>query len=230
MENLKLFEEFLFEDRVESLRMKAGVNQFEWEAMRANPENPSDFKKYAKYYDSDGTRNFVSKTIHFVCEMFGDGKNLYTFMLRLAAAESCYGLNPATYSRPNQTKGIFQLDKASALKRIGYQGVPIDGNEDVQKKLNALRAKVKSGIGLDWSQIPYSSLSKPLYNAIACRMYLEVKMRDYKFNKATNTITSVYQGIPFDINGQANWWKNRYNTAAGAGSPAHFKNPQCNMS
>lgn len=234
MDNLKLFEEFsqerLFEDRVNSIRMKLGINEFEWNAMRANPENSADYKKYIKYYNSDQTKAFVDKVIGAVCDIFGDGKNMKSFMLRLVAAESCYGTNPGTYGRPGVTKGMFQLDKNSALKTIGYSGVQIDGNEEIKKNLGKLRTKVKTSLGLDWSQVPYASLAKPLYNAIACRMYIEVKLRDYNYNKATNTITTVYKGIPYDLAGQAKWWKTRYNTSAGAGTEAHFKNPSgCNL-
>lgn len=233
MKNIQLFEEFsaekVFEDRIPSIRLKANVNGIEWEAMRANPENAAEKKKYAKYLGGELSKQFVEKIAAVVCDIFGDGANMKNFLIRLAAAESCYGTNPGTYSRPAQTKGIFQLDKASSLKTIGYQGVPIDGNEEIKKNLNKLRSKVKAATGLDWSQVPYSSLSKPLYNAIACRMYIEVKMRDYNYNKKTNTITTVYKGIPSDLAGQAKWWKERYNSSSGAGSEAHFKNPNCNI-
>ena len=234
MNNIKLFEEFssekLFEDRINSIKMKAGISELEWNAMRANPENSADYKKYTKYYNSDQTKAFVEKIVSAVCYIFGDGKNMKSFMVRLSAAESCYGTNPGTYGRPGVTKGIFQLDKNSALKTIGYSGVSIDGNEEIKKNLEKLRANVKIALGLDWSQVPYASLAKPLYNAISCRMYIEVKLRDYNFNKSTNTITTVYKGIPYDLAGQAKWWKTRYNTTAGAGTESHFKNPQgCNL-
>ncbi len=233
MKNIQLFEEFsaekLFEDRIESIRMKAGVNSLEWAAMRANPESAAEKKKHAKYLGGELSKQFVEKVAQVVCDIFGDGKNMKTFLIRLAAAESCYGTNPNTYSRPGATKGIFQLDKASSLKTIGYQGVPIEGNAEIQKNLNRLRTKVKSSISLDWSQVPYSSLAKPLYNAIACRMYIEVKLRDYNYNKKTGVITVVYNGIPFDLAGQAKWWKTRYNTGSGAGTEAHFKNPDCSL-
>lgn len=234
MNNIKLFEEFssekLFENRVDAIKIKAGINEFEWNAMRANPEIVVSYKKHIKYYNSDTTKDFVKKIVSAVCDIFGDGKNMKSFLISLAAAESCYGTNPGTYARPGVTKGIFQLDKNSALKTIGYSGFPIDGNEEIKKNLEKLRLKLKNALGLDWSQIPYSSLAKPLYNAIACRMYIEVKLRDYNFNKATNSITTVYKAIPPDLAGQAKWWKNRYNTAAGAGTEAHFKNPPgCNF-
>ena len=100
MKNIQLFEEFsaekLFEDRIESIRMKAGVNSLEWAAMRANPESAAEKKKHAKYLGGELSKQFVEKVAQVVCDIFGDGKNMKTFLIRLAAAESCYGTNPNT--------------------------------------------------------------------------------------------------------------------------------------
>ena len=229
MNNLKSFTNFtsknLNESNIEAIKKSKKVSQEEWEAMRANPENSKDRKKYADYYTGDKAVDLVGKAIDIVAEIFGDGENIKTFMKRLSAVESCYGTNPGTYSRPASTKGIFQLDKGSSLKTIGYQGQNPQGNSAIKKSIENAKSKISRDLGLNWDMVPYDSLSKPLYNALACRIFLEVRMKDYKYDKSTNKITSIDKKIPSDLSGQAKWWKDRYNTSSGAGTEAKFKNP-----
>lgn len=229
MENLKSFLSFvennINESNVDSIKTSAGVSDNEWDAMRANPENSSEAKKYAKYLGGEKSKELVEKAIDIVCQIFDDNDNIKSFMKRLAAVESCYGTHPNTYSRPSATKGIFQLDKTSSLRSIGYKGQQSQGNWVIKKLLEDAKKKVNTNLGLNWDMTPYESLAKPLYNALACRLFLEIKMRDYKYDQAKNKITTVEKPIPSDLSGQAKWWKDRYNTSAGAGTEAKFKNP-----
>lgn len=229
MENIKSFWSFvennINEANVNSIKSSAGVSDEEWDAMRANPENSSEAKKYNEYLAGEKSKDLVEKAIDIVCRIFGDGDNIKSFMKRLAAVESCYGTHPNTYKRPAATKGLFQLDKGSSLRSIGYKGQQPDGNWVIKKSLEDSKNKIQRGLGLNWDMTPYESLAKPLYNALACRMFLEIKMSDYKYDKTKNKITTVKKPIPSDIAGQAKWWKDRYNTSAGAGTEAKFKNP-----
>ena len=234
MNNLKSFTNFTYENlnesNVESIKKSSKISQEEWEAMRANPEDANTKKKYKEYYTGDKSVDLVDKAIDVVAEIFGDGENIKTFMKRLSAVESCYGTNPRTYSRPASTKGIFQLDKQSSLKTIGYQGQKPQGNAAIRKSVENAKSKIKKNLGLNWDMVPYDSLSKPLYNALACRIFLGVRMKDYNYDRTTNTITAIDKPIPSDLNGQAKWWKDRYNTSSGAGTEAKFKNPPgCNL-
>jgi len=229
MNNLKSYTNFIFENlnesKIESIKKKKKISAEEWEAMRANPEDASMKKKYEDYYIGDKATDFVEKTIDIVAEIFGDGDNIKNFMKKLSAVESCYGTNPRTYARPASTKGIFQLDKGSSLKTIGYQGQKPVGNAAIRKSIEDAKSKINMNLGLSWDMVPYDSLAKPLYNALACRMFLEVRMKDYKYDKSTNKITAIDKPIPSDLSGQAKWWKDRYNSSAGAGTESKFKNP-----
>lgn len=229
MYSLKCFNDFILENlnesKIEYIKKRKKISEEEWEAMRANPENSKEREKYEVYYTGDKAADFVEKTIDIVAEIFGDDDSMKTFMKRISAVESCYGTNPRTYSRPASTKGIFQLDKETSLKTIGYQGQKSKGNFNIRKSIENSKSKINRELGLNWDMVPYDSLSKPLYNALACRIFLEVRMKGYKYDKNTNKTTVVDKPIPSDLNGQAKWWKDRYNTSAGAGTESKFKNP-----
>lgn len=229
MDNLKSFKTFienpLNESKVESIKSSASITDEEWDAMRSNPEVSKEATKYAEYLEGAKGKLLIEKAIDVVADVFGDGNNIKTFMKRLAAVESCYGTNPNTYKRPGLTKGVFQLDKNTSLRSIGYQGQSPQGNHVIKKLLQEGKNKISSGLGLNWDMVPYDSLSKPLYNALACRLFLGIKMYDYKYDQKKNKVTTVSKPIPSDLAGQAKWWKDRYNSSAGAGTEAKFKNP-----
>lgn len=229
MDNLKSFKTFienpLNESKVESIKSSASITDEEWDAMRSNPEVSKEATKYAEYLEGEKGKLLIEKAIDVVADVFGDGNNIKTFMKRLAAVESCYGTNPNTYKRPGLTKGVFQLDKNTSLRSIGYQGQNPQGNHVIKKLLQEGKNKISGSLGLNWDMVPYDSLSKPLYNALACRLFLGIKMYDYKYDQKKNKVTTVSKPIPSDLAGQAKWWKDRYNTSAGAGTEAKFKNP-----
>lgn len=234
MRNLNSFREFtsplLEKLNISSLIEDYDITDSEWEAMRIIPEKgiPKDLEEY---YGSKGAKDFLNKIISLVCEgVFGDDPQIKTFMSNVAAVESCYGTNPSTYKRPNQTKGIFQLDRNTALKTIGYSGNPPVGNHKVKSYIAECKKKIKNKLGLDWDKLPYESLSKPLYNALAARIFIGLKERSYTYDKKTNNTEEFLHPIPEEKKEQAKWWKDRYNTTSGAGTSSKFINPPgCNL-
>jgi len=229
MKRIHNFEEFelvLEGFNYDPILTRYGISNEQWDAMRVNPEVTTSYEKYKKYYSTEEAKNLVNKALSLVCtHTFGDPASTKEFMERLSKVESCYGTNPSTYSRPSQTKGLFQLDKATALKTIGYKNVQPTGNSAILERLKKAKEKIKTKLGIDWSMVPYESLSKPLYSALACRLYIEVKMESYQYNRSTGKLTSKQHPIPSTLDEQAKWWKDRYNTSSGSGTESKFKNP-----
>ena len=67
---------------------------------------------------------------------------------------------------------------------------------------------IHSRLGIDWTSVEWSDLRKPLYSAIASRLF----------------VSNVPEPIPnsADIDGQARYWKHHYNSGEGAGSVQKF--------
>lgn len=228
--NFSQYSDPLFESTtispIQTLRAKYNIDELEWKAMRIIPEKGIG-KDIEEYYKSSKSKDFVDKILELVSDgIFKDTKEVSDFMLNVAAVESCYGTNPNTYKRPNYTKGLFQLDKNSALKTIGYKGVQATGNSKRKEYIRKCKDKIKEVLGLDWDQIPYESLSKPLYNALAARIFIGTIARSYTYNKEKNTTKEKIHSIPKTKEEQANWWKKRYNTESGAGTIESFINPK----
>jgi len=233
MHNLNDFSTFssrLFESSVEELKGQYSIEDEEWTAMRIIPESGIP-KNFLDYYKSKNAKEFLAKIVDFVSEgVFNDEPHIKDMLLNIAAVESCYGTNPFTYKKSNQTKGIFQLDKETALKTIGYLGRSPVGNAKIKKYLAECKRKIKSKLGLNWDKVPYESLSKPLYNVLAARMFIGLKARSYTYDKETNTTEEYHHPIPNKKAKQAEWWKERYNTTSGAGTTKKFiRPPGCNL-
>ena len=93
--------------------------------------------------------------------------------------------------------GIFQVD------RIGYLGTKdTRSHPGLRRKF----VKIKSCFDIDWAQASWSDLEKPLYSAIAARLFL----------------LNIPDRIPSDLNGQARYWKKHYNRN-GAGTKKKFR-------
>lgn len=209
---------------VQNLRTRYSIKDDEWEAMRIIPEDGID-EKVKKYFNED-SKEFIEKIVDLVSDgIFKDSKEVKDFMVNIAAVESCFGSSPSTYKRPLDTKGIFQLDRNSALETIGYKGNPPTGNGKVKRYISECKAKIKSVLGLDWDEVPYTSISKPLYNALAARMFIGLKSRSYTYDKETGILKEVVHPIPETKKEQASWWKNRYNSSEGDGTTEKFINP-----
>ena len=102
------------------------------------------------------------------------------------------------FQRTGYNGGIFQVDETGYLDTKRTSSHP-----GLVRKFK----KIKSSFGIDWAQTSWSDLRKPLYSAIAARLFLSNKPG----------------AIPSDLDGQARYWKNNYNSHLGAGSVAKFK-------
>ena len=76
-----------------------------------------------------------------------------------------------------------------------------EGTKDT-KTYPDLKAKydvIKKSFGVDWTQVQWNDMKKPLYSGIAARFVLY----------------NIPDPIPVELDGQAKYWKDRYNSAAG---------------
>ena len=107
-------------------------------------------------------------------------------------------MDPNTY-RDGYYGGIYQVDQ------IGFQDTQdVASHPGLANKYEA----IMDNYGIDWPSVQYEDLEKPLYSGIASRLYI-----------SNNPLP-----IPEDRNGQAQYWKDHYNTQEGAGSVDNFPN------
>ncbi|XP_055331932.1 uncharacterized protein LOC129583914 [Paramacrobiotus metropolitanus] len=130
-------------------------------------------------------------------KIFPDDHDL---MRRIGWVESKDGNDAGTY-RANYHGGIWQVDN------IGF--VDTQTHPTAKKKLHA---KIKEKYGLDWTKVTWQELRKPALSALAARAKLYI----------TGRPSSCLQAIPTGLQEQAQYWKNCYNSAAGAGTVAKF--------
>lgn len=118
------------------------------------------------------------------------------FLRRLAYVESKDGIDPSTY-RGGYYGGIWQVDE-----------VAFQATKDVttHRALMTKYAQIRSVFGFNWTDVQWTDLSKPLYSALAARLFL--------FNLATS--------IPFGIKEQADYWMTFYHTKQGNKTVATF--------
>ena len=138
-------------------------------------------------------KEVVSNVNNELRKIFPDDHN---FMDRLACKESDNGLNPNTY-RAGYYGGIYQVD------RIGFEDT-----QDVTSHpgLSQKYEKIQEQFGIDWPSATWEDLEKPAYSGIASRLY----------------ISNIPEPIPSNPEEQGQYWKNYYNTNAGAGDPSNF--------
>ena len=121
--------------------------------------------------------------------------NDHGIMKRTACVESTYGLDNKTY-RPN-SGGIWQVDKEG-----------FDGTQDVSShpQLSNKFAKIMQYYNINWRDVTYDQLMKPIISGIAARLYY----------------SNIAEPIPTDVKAQATYWKKYYNTNKGAGDECRF--------
>ena len=115
----------------------------------------------------------------------------HSFLRRLAYVESMDGKHYRTYL-PGYGGGIWQVDQ------IGFNSTKdVSSHPALVKK----HQKIKEEFNIDWSNVQWMDLRKPLYSGIAARLFL----------------SNIVQAIPpaSDIMGQAQYWKTYYNTYLG---------------
>lgn len=129
--------------------------------------------------------------IHNIADQVGDLFGNAQFLKEIAKQESNFGRHPNTY-RKGYHGGVWQVDK------IGF-----NDTQDVKShpKLKNKFKKIKERFGINWENVKWKDLRKPLYSAIAARLLLSNKEGE----------------IPDTLEGRAKYWKYKYNTEEGRG-------------
>jgi hypothetical protein len=122
-----------------------------------------------------------------------------TFLLRIAAQESNFGMAAGTY-RLSGDKGMTQVNTGSGLKEV--QRRIAQGSGRVWEAAQVLNQR----LGLDLNNLTKDDLDRPIVAMAVARLYVE----------------AVGRSVPQDLAGQAAWWKRHYNTHLGAGTAAQF--------
>ena len=108
---------------------------------------------------------------------------------RIAYAETSDGTDSDTY-RVDYHGGIWAVDQ-----------ILFQDTQDVisHSGLGALFQQINSTLAIDWTIAEWNDLRKPLYSALACRIYLH----------------NVPEAIPLvnNVQSQAEYWQRNYNTA-----------------
>ena len=77
-----------------------------------------------------------------------------------------------------------------------------EGTKDTKANANIKEKhdEIKKRFGVDWSQVQWSEMKKPLYSGLAARLVLY----------------NIPDAIPVELDGQAKFWKTRYSSATGS--------------
>lgn len=121
------------------------------------------------------------------------------FMLRTAAHESRFGEAPGSF-RLAGDRGIFQINTGSAFVEVKRRIALGKG------RVAEAAAQLKAAGVVDLANVTEADLDKPVVSAAMARLY-------YLTHEAP---------IPKDLDGQARYWKQYYNTDMGAGTPEQF--------
>lgn len=151
-------------------------------------------------------KKVVEEVVEKVNSVFTVGDN--EFLKRIAWRESKFGRDWNTFTKPNYYGGIWQVDDT------GFYDTQNDGaHGDLPRKWNLTREKFPNLTY--WPDVQWMDLLKPLYSGLAARLKL----------------SNVDDHIPpaSDIEGQANYWKDYYNTKKGKGKPKEFVEDTLNL-
>lgn len=118
------------------------------------------------------------------------------FLRRIAYVESIDGTHQNTYQN-GYHGGIWQVDE------IGFRDTQ---NIASHPGLSAKYEQIMREFGINWPDVEWMDLRKPLYSGIAARLKL----------------LNILAPIPCDIAGQAAYWKRYYNTVLGRGTEQKF--------
>lgn len=119
-----------------------------------------------------------------------------TFLRLLAYVETEDGTNSSTY-RSGFDGGIWQVQKKTFETTKDTKTYP-----DLIAKHN----EIKKRFGIDWMQVQWSDLRKPLFSGLAARLVLY----------------NIPDPIPVELEGQAKYWNNRYRTVSVDGAEQKF--------
>ena len=142
-----------------------------------------------------------SAVVHAVVRRIEDS-NIFPsdnrLLRRIAYVESKDGTDSGTY-RSGYHGGIWQVDE------VGFRDTQdTTYHRGLAKKLD----KIQETFAINWREVQWSDLRKPLYSGLAARLFL----------------SNIPEDIPIasDIRGQGKYWKEHYNTADGAGAVDKF--------
>ena len=136
--------------------------------------------------------------------LFPDEKG---FLRRIAYVESKFGKDPGTY-RNDYHGGIWQVDHSyTDMNGVVQPGAFLDTKDTTSHPgLVDKYRKIEEYFGIDWNVVEWEDLRKPLYSGLAARLYLSNKPAP----------------IPDELQDQAEYWKQHYNGADGAGTEQRF--------
>ncbi len=135
----------------------------------------------------------VRAVVDKIDAVFGEDNQ---FLRRVAFVESKDGTDSATY-RNGYYGGIWQVDE------IGFYDTQ---NVASHPGLTAKYEQIMQEFGINWPDVVWMDLRRPLYSGIAARLKL----------------LNIPERIPCDIAGQAAYWKRYYNTELGRGTVQKF--------
>lgn len=111
---------------------------------------------------------------------------------RIAHVETRDGSDSDTYT-PTNSGGIWQLSQAKFTQTKGSSSqltAPVNG--------------ISTNFGITWSTTVWNDLRKPLYSALAARLYM--------------LLISTSIPLANNVNGQASYWVNQYTSSSGTTS------------
>ena len=111
---------------------------------------------------------------------------------RIAFVETRDGTNPNTY-RENFHGGIWQLSESRFQQTKG-------SDSRLQTPINS----IANEFDINWSTVQWIDLRRPLYSALAARLYL--------------ILVSTSIPLSVDLSGQASYWVNQYTSNGGTTS------------
>ena len=153
-------------------------------------------RRYPDVFRSHGKGENISRDAVNLTESVLGGTN--DLLFKIAWVESRFGEHSGTYRR-GYYGGIFQVD------RKGFQATQdVRSHPGLRRKFQ----KIERAFCIKWRDVRWWELRKPLYSAIAARLFLSNKPG----------------AIPSSLKGQALYWKNYYNSGAGAGTATKFLN------
>jgi len=139
-------------------------------------------------------KDVTDSAINTAVKVLGDESGLLKF---IANKESKFGEDRNTFKNKEGKKyhgGIFQVDK------IGFESTQ---DTKSHPKLKNHYKKIKDQLGIDWTKVTWKDLRKPLYSALAARLFLKNISEDME-NKAGLTMAD-----------HEAYWQKFYNTIAG---------------
>ena len=142
-----------------------------------------------------------SAVVHAVVRRIEDS-NIFPsenqFLRRIAYVESKDGTDSGTY-RSGYHGGIWQVDE------VGFRDTQdIASHPGLEEKFD----KIQETFGINWREVRHEDLRKPLYSALAARLFLSNNPKKIP--------------VASDIRAQGRYWKKHYNTADGAGTVDKF--------